>query len=137
MSIQDLLDAIASANIIFELPRLALHRLHGPLEKQAIARRAGWSGWSAQHELAQKGIHISGFSADKHTLTYYVSARQAGWARYVLHRAQAPVAGQWTDADLRARAKGQTDGPVPAWNPHAAPRGMWICKLLDLIAELI
>ena len=137
MTTQHFSDWIAYVGTIFEIPDLIEHRTRGPLEKQGIARNTGWSGWDAEKQLAQKGVHLSGRGFDKHTLTYYVSAAQAKWARYVLHRAGAPVAGQWTEADLRARAKGQVEGPVPAWNLGASPPGNWICKLLDLIAEII
>lgn len=138
MNIQSLIDLIAYVGTIFEIPGLVEHRLHGPIERQGIMRNAGWSGWDVEKEIAEKGVrHISGRAFDKDTLTYHVSDRQARWARYILHRAGAPVAGPWTEADLRARAKGQIDGRVPAWNPHTAPRGMWLCKLLDLIADII
>jgi hypothetical protein len=129
--LDELVDIIAFAGQMGEVPRILAARLQTRLIKLAIYRHAGWSGWEAERYLARYGVHTYGRGFDKTQLYLWLNDQQVNFGEYLLMRMCAPVATIWNPANLHAWGKGW----VPDWGRPLPPNDLfgWICHWLDRI----
>jgi len=116
--IDEILEQVAHAGTLLELPGLAIHRvIDGPQTMFTVARNAGWSGAEIERELRRLHIGLCGRNFDADHLYFFVKRDQARWAEYVLRRAGVPVL---TVIDERNAAWAEGKGAVPGWDARPA-----------------
>ena len=123
-----ILEILAHIGTLFELPDQARQRLHSPLVRFSIHRRADWTGLQVEQLLLRFGVRIHGRGFDHDHLHFHVPAHQANWAEYVLNRYRAPLTSTHNPNNQAARER----GPIPDWERPLQPNDL-LGKICDLL----